>query len=100
MRVKVNRNLCDKHLAFCERCLGRFLKYPEGYERQCFEILEDDGKDELTLELKSGSHEATYVLDEEQRLLMAGEGWAYFVDFPVPMYRKTDQNETEQDADS
>lgn len=87
MRVKINRNVCPAHLAFCERCLGRFLLYPMGYERRCFEELEDDGKEDLTLELKSGDNEIVLVLDEAQRKEMAGEGWAYFVDFAVPMYR-------------
>ena len=34
MRVKINRDVCSAHLAFCERCLGQFLKYPLGYERR------------------------------------------------------------------
>lgn len=91
MRVKINRDLCDAHLAFCERCLGRFLQYPMGYERRCFEELEDDGSDILTIELHSGDHDVVLELDGNQRRLLAGEGWAYFVDFPVPMYRKREQ---------
>lgn len=88
MRVKINRNACDAHLAFCERCLGQFLKYPMGYERMCFEELEDDGSEDLTLELHTGDKDVTLVLNEEQRKIMAAEGWAYFVDFAVPMYRE------------
>jgi hypothetical protein len=87
MRVKINRDVCPAHLAFCERCLGQFLKYPLGYERRCFEELVDDGQEELTIELHTRSHDVVVTLDEEQRKLMAGEGWAYFVDFEVPMYR-------------
>jgi hypothetical protein len=87
MRVKINRNVCPAQLAFCERCLGNFLKNPYGYERRCFEELEEDGSDLLTIELHSGNHDVVLKLDEKQRLEMAGEGWAYFVDFPVPMYR-------------
>jgi hypothetical protein len=87
MRVKVNRDLCQKGLALCERCLGQFLKYPMGYERICFTELEDDGSDLLTIELHSGNNDTVLVLDEEQRQLLAGEGWANFVEFGVPMYR-------------
>lgn len=87
MRVKINRDMCDAHLAFCERCLGRFLQYPMGYERRCFEELEDDGQDDLTIELHSAGHDATLILDEDERRILASEGWAYFVDFPVPIYR-------------
>jgi hypothetical protein len=88
MRVKINRNICSAHLAFCERCLGQFLRYPLGYERRCFESMEDDGREELTIDLISGDHEITLVLDDEQRELLAMEGWAVHIDFPVPMYRE------------
>lgn len=87
MRVKINRDVCNANLAFCERCLGQFLKHPMGYERLCFEEIEEDGSDLLTIELHSGGHDVVLTLDEEERKLMAGEGWAYFVDFPVPIYR-------------
>jgi hypothetical protein len=89
MRVKINRDVCPANLAYCERCLGQFLKYPMGYERRCFEELEDDGEDLLTIELHTGNHDIVLKLDEEQRRLMAGDGWAYFVDFGVPMYRES-----------
>jgi hypothetical protein len=87
MRVKINRDLCSAHLAFCENCLGRFLREPLGYERHCFEELEDDGKEELTIELHSGDHNIVLVLDKEARELVAGEGWSFFVDFQPNMYR-------------
>jgi len=94
MRVKINRNVCDAHLAFCERCLGQFLKHPMGYEKRCFEELIEDGKDDLTIELHSGDVNEVFVLNEEERNIMATEGWAYFVDFAVPMYRtKTESPE-------
>lgn len=89
MRVKINRDACGAPLAFCERCLGKFLEFPYGYERRCFEELEEDGSDLLTIDMTSGGHEVTLVLDEAQRKMMAGEGWAYFVDFAVPMTRDT-----------
>lgn len=87
MYVKIDRDVCDHQLAICERCLGRFLEYPLGYERQCFVELRDDGSDLLTIDLHTDGRELRLVLDESQRKLMAGEGWASFVDFAVPMYR-------------
>lgn len=87
MRVKINRDVCSAHLAFCERCLGQFLKYPLGYERRCFEEFEDDGQETLTIELHTGGQDVVLHLDEAERLQMAAEGWAQFVDFGVPMYR-------------
>jgi hypothetical protein len=87
MRVKIDRDVCPAHLAFCEQCLGKFLREPLGYERRCFLELEDDKKDDLTVELHSGTHDVVLVLNEEERRLVAGEGWSYFVDFDPPMYR-------------
>ena len=87
MKVKINRDVCPAHLAFCERCLGKFLNEPLGYERRCFELLEDDGSETLTIDLHTGEDDLHLELDKEQRQMMAGEGWAYFVDFNVPMYR-------------
>ena len=87
MRVVINRNFCPAHLAFCERCLGRFLLYPMGYERRCFELVEDDGQNDLTIELHSDEAVKVLTLNEEQRCAMAGEGWTASVDFDVPMYR-------------
>lgn len=87
MYVKINRNVCDHQLAICERCLGKFLANPMGYERQCFEEIRDDGSDLLTLDLHTGDRTVRIELTDEQRKLLAGEGWAKFVEFAVPMYR-------------
>jgi len=87
MYVKINRNTCPSHLAFCERCLGQFLKFPLGYERRCFEHIEEDGKEELTIDLHTGEEYRRLVLNEEERIMLAYEGWAKAVDFAVPMYR-------------
>lgn len=89
MRVKINRTVCSAHLAFCENCLGRFLREPMGYERHCFEEIEDDHSDILTIELFSSEMEEPLVihLDEETRLLAANEGWSFFVNFDPNMYR-------------
>ena len=89
MYVKINRNVCDHQLAICERCLGKFLEFPLGYERQCFEEVIDDGKDELTLDLLSDGNTVRLVLNEEQRTLIGRDGWAQYVDFAVPLYRET-----------
>jgi hypothetical protein len=87
MRVKINRNVCTAQLAFCEQCLGKFLREPLGYERHCFEEVVDDHSDLLTIELISDDHVETLVLDDEQRKLAAGEGWSFLVDFEPSFYR-------------
>lgn len=88
MYVKINRNVCGHQLPVCERCLGKFLANPMGYERQCFEEIVDDGSDLLTIDLLSGTEEMRLVLNDDQRKLLAGEGWATFLDLNVPIYRE------------
>jgi hypothetical protein len=88
MYVKLDRDACDHQLAICERCLGRFLEYPLGYERQCFLELRDDGKDILTVDMHTNGHDVRLELTDEQRKMLASEGWANFMDFAVPMYRE------------
>lgn len=87
MYVKINRNVCDHQLPICERCLGKFLAHPMGYERQCFEEIRDDGSDVLTLDIHTDTRDIRLELNEEQRKMMAGEGWATFLDFATSMYR-------------
>lgn len=87
MYVRINRNVCGHQLPVCERCLGKFLANPMGYERQCFEEIVDDGSDLLTIDLRTGDENVRMVLNEEQRQMLAGEGWATFLDLAVPMYR-------------
>lgn len=88
MYVKINRNVCGHQLPVCERCLGKFLANPMGYERQCFEEIVDDGSDLLTIDLLSGTEEMRLVLNDDQRKMLAGEGWATFLDLNVPIYRQ------------
>ena len=87
MYVKINRNVCDHQLAICERCLGKFLQNPFGYERQCFEEIHDDGKDIVTIDLHTGEKDVHLELTEAECKMMAGEGWATFMEFAVPMFR-------------
>jgi hypothetical protein len=89
MYVKINRNVCDHQLPICERCLGKFLTEPMGYERQCFEEIRDDGSELLTIDLHTGDRDIRLELTNDQRKMMAGEGWASFMDFAVSMYRQT-----------
>ena len=88
MYVKINRNVCGHQLPVCERCLGKFLANPMGYERQCFEEIVDDGSDLLTIDMLSGTEEMRLVLNDDQRKMLAGEGWATFLDLNVPIYRQ------------
>ena len=87
MRVKIYRNVCTAQLAFCGQFLGKLFRGRLGYERRCFEELEDDHSNLLTIDLISGKHEETLVLDDEQRRLAAADGWSFFVSFEPEFYR-------------
>ncbi len=87
MRVIINRQKCDAHLAFCEQCLGKFLREPMGYERRCFMEIDYENPDILVVELHSDDHDVVLNLNAEQRKAAASEGWSYFVDFVPSMYR-------------
>ena len=87
MRVRIDRDLCPAQLSFCERCFGKFLLHPLGYERRCFVILEEDDNETLIIDLHSHGHKQTLELNAEQRNILAREGWAKFVDFAVPNYK-------------
>lgn len=76
MYVKLNRDVCGHQIATCERCLGKFLINPMGYERQCFEEIWDDGSELLTVDILSSGKQYHLVLDENERKLLAAEGWA------------------------
>lgn len=76
MYVKLNRDVCGHQIATCERCLGKFLINPLGYERQCFEEIRDDGSDLLTLDIHTSDKDYHLVLTEVERKLIAAEGWA------------------------
>jgi hypothetical protein len=38
--------------------------------------------------MHTGTHDLVLKLDEEQRKLLAGDGWANYMDFAVPMNRE------------
>jgi hypothetical protein len=87
MRVKIDRGLCPAHLAFCEQCLGKFLREPLGYERRCFLEFDDNDPETLTVDLQTDGHEVHLSLNEDQRRMLAGEGWSTLLNFTPSMYR-------------
>ncbi|MBK8135593.1 MAG: hypothetical protein IPK52_07120 [Chloroflexi bacterium] len=92
VRLEVNY-VCQDQLE-CVTTNSRFVNSawevslsPMGYERQCFEEIRDDGSDLLTIDLHTGTHDVRLELTDEQRKLAAGDGWAKFLEFSVPMFR-------------
>ena len=87
MKVTIDRNICDAALNACEHCFSFFADHPMGVDRYCIVEQMDDGKDVLTLTLRTDGAERTLVLDEEKRRLVTTDGWASLVDFVPDFYR-------------
>jgi len=89
LTVALDDPALTEHLPSCAIAGDRFEGPKDDASFRCVSAdeIEDDGLDELTLEITSGDQNTVLVLDEEKRKLLAGDGWAYYVDFAVPMYR-------------
>ena len=81
MKLVIGMEGFDHAIATCERCLGRVISNPEGYDRPCIIEQEDDGSDLLTLILRdSNGQEKSYLLDQQQQQLLVSEGWSVILD--------------------
>lgn len=90
MRVKIDRDVCPANLSFCERCLGKFLKEPLGYERRCFVELEEDNSELLHIEMHTDGRDLELTLTPEQRAQISE--WSELMDFAPRMYRDTSES--------
>jgi hypothetical protein len=87
MKVIIDRDLCDANLAFCQRCSAAFIRYPEGHDRHCIRDIIDDGRELLTLELRTDGRILEIELTDEERDLASVEGWEALVDFDPALFR-------------
>ena len=87
MKVVIDRDLCDTSLSFCQRCSAAFIRYPEGTDRLCIREIVDDGKETLTLEMKTDGREIEIELTDEERELASVEGWEALADFDPALFR-------------
>ena len=87
MKVTIDRNICGASLNACEHCFSFFVQNPEGVDRYCIVEQVEDGSDLLTLTLMTDGQVRTMSLDEEQRKMVASEGWSSLVDFVPKFYR-------------
>lgn len=87
MRVIIDRDLCNASLPFCQRCSAAFIRYPEGADRQCVRAIEDDGKDTLTIVMRTDNRTIEVELTEEEREWAAVEGWEVLADFDPALFR-------------
>lgn len=87
MKVVIDRDLCDASLGFCQRCSAAFIRHPEGTDRLCIREIVDDGRETLTLEMKTDGRELEIELTDEMRELASVEGWEVLADFDPALFR-------------
>lgn len=87
MKVIIDRDLCDASLGYCQRCSAAFIRYPEGTDRLCIRDVVDDGRDVLTIKMKTDDRELEIELTDEMRELAGVEGWEVLADFDPALFR-------------
>ncbi len=82
MKVTLNRNFCGHHPSACEQCFGEYLRHGVT-DYPCVTGIEDDGKDELTVNmLLANGYKTTLVITEEMKEEIIYDGWMKFVNLP------------------
>jgi hypothetical protein len=80
MKVWINRDTCSSNLAACESCFGQFLRTGVP-DRGCIVAWRDDGRDDITVHMRTENESHFIVIPADKRELIAYEGWPAFVDF-------------------
>lgn len=79
MRITMDRDLCENILPACEECFATFLLHGCVPDRACITDVADDGGEEVTLILKYEGHQEVLLVTDENREMLAFEGWSRFV---------------------
>jgi hypothetical protein len=87
MKVVIDRDLCDASLGYCQRCSAAFIRHPEGTDRLCIREVVDDGRNVLTIQMKTDGREMEIELTDEMRELAGVEGWEVLADFDPALFR-------------
>jgi hypothetical protein len=87
MKIIIDRDLCNSSLSFCQRCSAAFFRYPEGTDRLCIVDVIDDGKETLTLEMKTDGRTLEIELTDEDLEVASVEGWEALADFDPALFR-------------
>lgn len=88
MRITMDRNMCMTTLPACEECFGTFVLHGCVPDRACIIDVEDDGKEETTLVLRYDDSKAEIVVTDENRELLAYDGWTAYMDV-IPEFFST-----------
>jgi hypothetical protein len=75
MYIKMNRAACQTNTTMCQRCMEQFLENPRIGHRRCFELIVDDGRREIVIDLITARREITLELDQAEQFHIAREGW-------------------------
>ena len=86
MRVVLDRDTCTTILSACENCFGTFLLRGCIPDRGCIMAVEDDGREETTLLVRYAGKEQRVVVTDENRELLAYDGWTRYVDEPPDFF--------------
>ncbi|HSB91205.1 MAG TPA: hypothetical protein VLD63_14405 [Anaerolineales bacterium] len=80
MKITINHDACRHSGEFADRCLAASLRNPYARERYCLATVEDDGSDDVTVDLTLDGRTYTRVfLSERERQIAADQGWEAFV---------------------
>ena len=82
MRITIDRNLCGAWTPACEECFANFVRRDFAPDRACIVDSKDDGSEDVTIDIRSGSSRATLRITAENRQAVAAEGWRAFTDLP------------------
>ena len=95
MRIVLDRDTCTTILSACENCFGSFLLRGCVPDRGCIMAVEDDGHEETTLLVRYARNEAEVLITDENRELLAYDGWSRYVDV-APEFFSPGQKPSEQ----
>jgi hypothetical protein len=79
MQITMERDLCQNILPACEECFATFVLHGCFPDRACITDVVEDGRQETTLVLLYEGHRESLVITDENRELIAYEGWSRFV---------------------
>jgi hypothetical protein len=93
MRIVLDRDTCTTILSACENCFASFLLRGCVPDRSCIVEVEDDGREATTLLVRYAGNEAEVLVTDENRELLAYDGWTRYVevepDFFSPGTKRT-----------
>ncbi len=80
MRIVINHDACHHAGEFADRCLAASVRNPYARDRYCLARIEDDGREEVKVDLiLEGKTYSRVFRTERDRQIAADQGWEAFV---------------------